>query len=383
MAKRLTKQWWLWPLGIFLASRVVTTILMLTAAWFQGKNYWTDAHPDYFSFAGFWDAEWYGRIYEHWYPTALPIGADGLVQQNEWAFLPLFPLLVKATFLPWNLGAPILATVFALLFSLVAYRLFERVLQDKTRARWALAFTLFCAVSPILQVGYSESLALLAIALILSGIVRRRWLNVVLFLPILAFTRPGVLAFAATFGLMFLVSLFTKRYSMVERLIIVGLGAWSLVLGFAWPFIAGVVTGNPQAYFLTEMSWRYGYTHSFEFTPVSGWVIAFGQFFGGVTGLIILVLVAANLAYLMFAKPVRQTRELGLYSAGYIAYLFAVFFPQSSTWRLLYPLFPLGAALAIKLPTWSRWTILLAFVASQWVWLQWCWVYAAPDFTPP
>ena len=383
MAARLTSRWWLWSLGIFLASRVVTTLLMLLAAWLQNDNYWSLAHPDYFTFAGFWDSEWYGRIFDHGYPTVLPVGDNGLVNQNEWAFLPLFPMLVKATFLPWKIGAPILATLFAAAFALVAYRVFFTALGNHERARWALALTLFCAVSPILQVGYSESLSLLAIAIALWAMQRSRWWLVALILPVVAFARPGVLAFAAAFGFMFIASFFNKKYGWIDRLFFVGLSAWAGVLGLAWPFIAGVVTGNPNAYLLTEMSWRYGVTGSLEFVPFSGWFIAFSSFFGGPIGIAILLLIIGNLVYLLFAKEVRQLGVLTYWVAGYLVYLFAVFFPQSSTWRLLYPLFPLGAAIAVKLPNWSRGAALLAFITSQWLWIQMCWTYAPPDFTPP
>ncbi len=381
MVDRLKTRWWFAPLAIFLATRVVTTILFLGAAWLQGKNYWTAAHPDYFSFLNIWDVEWYGRIFDHGYPVQLPVDANGFVQQNTWAFFPLFPYLVKLTFLPWAIGAPLLATVFALLFALVGHRLFVRILGVGSKANWALVFLLTCASSPVLQTGYAESLSLLGMSLALLGFVSKRYWVVYASLVVVAFSRPGVLAFAAFFGIVFLVRLFQKNSEGRVQLIILGL--WSTTLGFAWPLIAGLVTGRSDAYYATEMAWRYGYTGSTHFTPFSGFIVAFQNFFGGPIGVLIYVILAANLVYLFFAKEVIALGEVRWFAAGYLLYLFAVFYPQSSTWRLLLPLFILGGALSLKAKGLWRWVILGIFVLSQVVWIWTCWMYAAPDFTPP
>ena len=231
MVDRLKTRWWFAPVAIFLATRFVTTTIFLIAAYLQDDNYWTPAHPDYFSFLSFWDVEWYGRIFKDGYPAVLPIDSNGSVQQNSWAFLPLFPMLVKLTLLPWEIGAPLLATVFAFLFALVAHRLFVRVLGSGSKANWALVFVLTCASSPVLQTGYAEALGLLCIALaLLTYLKRQHWL-VAAALAVLAFSRPGVLAFAAMFGIIFLIRLIKRDPE--GRLQLFLLGAWATLLGFA------------------------------------------------------------------------------------------------------------------------------------------------------
>lgn len=386
MVERLTSRWWFAPLAIFLATRAITTTIFLVAAWFQDANYWTPARPDYFSFLNIWDVEWYGRIFEGGYPTTLPVAENGFVQQNAWAFLPLFPMLVRLTLLPWAIGAPLLATGFALAFAFVAHRLFVRVLGEGSRANWALVFVLTCASSPVLQTGYAESLSLLLTATVLLGYLDRRYWRTYSSLLLLAFTRPGVLAFAATFGILFLLGWFARHrreFPTRQRVHLLALSVWSALLGFAWPTIAGLATGRPDAYFATEMAWRYGYTGSTEFVPFSGFIIAFQNYFGDIVGIIIYLIVILNISYLFFAKEVRQLRELAVFAGGYLLYLFAVFFPQSSTWRLLLPLFVLAPALAIKATRPWRWAILVLFTITQVIWVATCWMYAYPDFTPP
>ena len=386
MVERLNSRWWLWPLAIFLASRLVSGLILLVASYLQGANYWTGAHPDYFSFLNIWDVEWYGRIVKDGYPTVLPVDSSGHVGQNAWAFLPLFPYLVKATFLPWKFGAPILATVFALLFALVAHRLFVKVLGDGAKANWALAFVLTWAASPVLQTGYAESLSLLGIALVLYSFLQKRYWVTSLALVVVGFSRPGVLAFALFFAIVLVQRWLVRNreeFLLPEAAKLVALGVWSLLLGLAWPWIAGLATGRSDAYLATELAWRAGYVADDQFTPFSGFIVAFQNFFGGFVGVLIFVILVGNLVYLFFAKSVRAIGALAVFSGSYLLYLFATFYPQSSSWRLLLPVFGLAAALASKAsPRW-RWAILVVFVLSQVFWVATCWMYAEPDFTPP
>jgi hypothetical protein len=119
------------------------------------------------------------------------------------------------------------------------------------------------------------------------------------------------------------------------------------------------------------------------------WCFSFSQnlsvqnFFGGPIGVLIYLILVANLVYLFFAKEIIALGEVRWYAAGYLLYLFAVFYPQSSSFRLLLPLFILGGALSLKASGVWRWVIAGFFVLTQVIWVATCWMYAAPDFTPP
>ncbi|MGN6744299.1 MAG: hypothetical protein ACTHJL_13545, partial [Amnibacterium sp.] len=62
--------------------------------------------------------------------------------------------------------------------------------------------------------------------------------------------------------------------------------------------------------------------------------------------------------------------ELRLWSASYVLYLLAVFFPQSSLFRLLLPLAPLTGALVPRRAA-AKAALLVASIALQALWL-WC-----------
>jgi len=84
---RLT-QWWVKVLVIFVASRVVTTAIMMVFASKQADNSWTAANPGYFDFARIWDGHWYFIVAVTGYPNVLPLNDAGQVAENAWALCP-------------------------------------------------------------------------------------------------------------------------------------------------------------------------------------------------------------------------------------------------------------------------------------------------------
>ena len=61
--------------------------------------------------------------------------------------------------------------------------------------------------------------------------------------------------------------------------------------------------------------------------------------------------------------------ELRLWTASYLLYMLAVFFPQSSLFRLLLPVSPMWGALAAPRSTAWRVGVLVAGLAGQWWWI--------------
>ena len=165
----------------------------------QGDNYWTKAGPSYFDFLSFWDAEWYSRIFDHGYPTELPTNTDGSAKQNEWAFLPAFPYLVRlinlATGIEWKFLAPIVALLFSFTAAVLAFKLFERHVGNRT-ALWAVGIFGLWGASPTLQAGYAESMGIALIAATLLLVDRQRYLASLIPTAVLSITRPGALAIA-------------------------------------------------------------------------------------------------------------------------------------------------------------------------------------------
>ena len=101
-------------------------------------------------------------------------------------------------------------------------------------------------------------------------------------------------------------------------------------------------------------------------------------------GPVALIAVLALLAAAMFSPWMRRLGiDLRLWIAAWVVYLLAIFFPQSSTWRLLLPATPALAALAVPR---SRWIVPVAIglgIVGQWFWLSGMWAWTVGDWTPP
>ena len=393
--RTIAATWWFRVLAIWLATRLITTSLFLYAASIQGDNYWTKAHPGYFDFLNIWDAEWFWRIFDHGYPSVLPLTESGAVTQNEWAFMPVFPGLVRlinlVTGLEFKYAAPIISTLASFGAALLIYRFAVRI-ASQAAALWSVALVgLWCA-SPVLQVGYAESLGLLFLAAALLLIERRNYLASLVPIGLLAFTRPGALAFGLMFALLWLVrhhqaTKDAEPFAARERVQLATAAAASTLLGFGWSLCAWAFTGRADAYVATELAWRAGYTNSANLVPFAGLFESATFHFGNPTGYFAVALIALLAVYAL-SKP--GMRKLGttanLWTIAYLVYLAAVFFPQSSTFRLLIPAFALLIGLAGPVSRSSRWAqalTVLSLVGLQLWWLLTCWLYAAPDFTPP
>ena len=383
--------WWLRVVVIFLLSRVVTTALLLTKAAEQPANPWTGASPGYFDFASIWDGRWYAIIAATGYPSSLPLTADGHVAENAWAFLPVFPFLSRVvmtvTGLDFTVVAPLLSTAFALATALVFYKLMAHLLAPGT-ALFAVVLYCFAPLSPLLQVAYAESMHAFFLTLALYFLVTRQYWMLVPTVVVMSLTRPGGLAFALALGLHVSYRFVKRRadpFPWPQVVASVTATIAALLAGFAWVVVAGLITGVPTAYTDTELAWRSAYVGYEAFRPFVGWIEGANFWVPEQPwGPALLVVAVVTVAVLLFVPPVKRLGvDLRLWLASYLLYVLAVFFPQSSTFRILFPLFPALGALAQPRSRGYRVGIVLVFIALQWGWIHIAWWVDGLDWTPP
>lgn len=368
---------------LYLAARVITTLFFFGASALSGIGSRFGLHAAFGTLVMGWDAQWYWFTAENGYPSTLPLTPDGKVQENQWAFLPLYPYLSKIVGIPlggWPIAAVLVSLVAGYLACLVLYRLLTRKL-DTTAATWAVVFFASGPLAALFQVGYAEALFLLWLMLALWLVMRRRYGWLYLLVPLMGFTRPGILAFALFLGLFGIWRWFTRaREPLPAREIvhIVALAALSTIVGFAWQVIAQLATGDPGAYLKTELAWRRNWIPdaASNFLPFDGFIVGTrfwaGMWgWGAVTGFVVLALCIVGIAAVLIFEPhvKRLGMELRLWSASYLVYLLAVFFPQSSIFRLLLPLSPMWGAVATPRSTAWRCAVLFACLAGQWWWI--------------
>lgn len=377
--------WWIQVTLVYVAARLVSAAIFVAAAIHQGTNPWFPPAPDYWNFITIWDGRWYQQAADHGYPMELPVDQNGVVKENAWAFYALFPLLARGLGAITGLGTlqslTAIAMVAGLSAALVIFTLFREV-AGRRAAMWGVVFVSTFPVSPILQVPYAESLNLLLLAASLLLVVRRHYVAAIPVVVLMCFSRPTGVPFAGMLGLLLVWRLWQRLGparqggGSISNSSLWSLGALVVVTGaaaLAWPVIAWAVTGDPAAYTRTETAWR-----GDELVPFKPWFDTGRTLFGPVLGVLAPFVFAGLFVLAMISRPVRALgTELRLWCASYMGYLLVFLHPQTSTFRMLLPLFPLalGAALLSKSKAY-RGTVVVMFLLLQIVWVVWLWAWA-------
>ncbi|MCU1583886.1 MAG: hypothetical protein JWM49_442 [Microbacteriaceae bacterium] len=370
---------WVALLGLYALSRAISTGLLAGAyLLFHGWSLANvDGSPGFLGFLLSWDGKYYEQIAAAGYPTHLPANGDGSVAKSPWAFLPLFPAMVRGAAglgLDPRLAGVLVAVAFGFAATVALHRLLLPKFGPKT-ALWGALFFCFGPMSFVLQVAYAEGVFLFFMFCALGAMTARRYLLMIPFAVGAAFAHPGAIALAAALGIHSLLRL-REPFPLRERLTA---GVALVVItaaGFAWPVVAAAITGNPSAYFDTELAWWRDYISVAHFLPFTPWFTFAGHYWG-VFGVTLVVLVLAAFAWWLTRPSARALGpDLIGYAASYAAYLVAVFLPQQSLFRMLLPLSPLLGEPVLSRTTRSRRitlsvSVLLQPVAILLLWVIW------------
>ncbi|MBB6034699.1 ArnT family glycosyltransferase [Phytomonospora endophytica] len=159
------------PIGVFLITRSVQLLVLAWTGNDPGNTVWNRLLS--------WDSGWFVRVASEGYPQGYTYDDSGVLLGNGLAFLPGYPLLIRA-FLWLGFSdqvAPLLASTLAALVAVVLIYLLGKDLHGR---RFALALV-FCLgalpMSVVLSMGYSESLFLAFAAGSLLAMRRQAWLT--------------------------------------------------------------------------------------------------------------------------------------------------------------------------------------------------------------
>lgn len=384
---------WAAVLAVWAAASALSLLILRLGAHDTGETVWAPASPSWMQHASFWDSGWYERIAREGYPTQLPVDANGTVQQNAWAFMPLLPLLARAlAWTGWSFYA--CATAVSLVASALAAQVMDRWLAPRVGAAtslWAVALVWCSPCAVVLQVPYAESLGLLAVALAFLLAERGHFLAAAPAVVAAAFARPLGVPLTAALGLWWLWETVHARRSAGANQAegaALGPGARGGLLGLtgvaaasalAWPLLAWAVTGRVDAYTATETSWRGG-----ELAPLQPWLTRGQWWVGDHLGPVLLAGVVVAGALVLSAPSLRRLGRPGwLWCVGYCLYLLVFFDPTTSVLRLLLPLAPAGWALAARTTPRMRAILLAVGIVGQVFWVSWVWDgYSAVTWVP-
>lgn len=373
-------------LALYVGARLVSTGFLLLAWILFPNGPWATAYyhgsSGFLGFLGSWDTRWYEQIVLHGYPSQLPVDSVGDVTYNTWAFYPVFPWLSKTLMGATGLSFDVAGILVAVCFGGAATVALHRVLLQRfapTQALWGALFFAFGPLSFLLQLAYAESTFLFFMFLSLWFMQRKRYLTMIPFALVASFTHPGALALAAAIGIQGLHRLW-RRNPIPHREWITGIAAIVAITGAGlfWAAIASAVTGDPSAYFDTELAWWRPTVGHVVFVPFSPFFLLYSHLWGGV-GIAVVVIVLVAVAYWLTRRSTRvYGADLWTFTASYIAYLVAVFLPTASLLRQLLPLSPLLGHPGLSRTRRRRTITLLAGILLQTASIFWLWVTFPP-----
>ncbi|MFW8745444.1 hypothetical protein, partial [Mesorhizobium japonicum] len=252
-----------------------------------------------------------------------------------------------------------LSTALALVASLLLFRLLRRTLPEGT-ALFAVLLFLVMPTSVVLQVAYAESMQLVLLFLTLLLVLDRRYLLTIPVVALMSFTRPTGIA-VALFLFVHLIARWLRRdrepFGWSQRLRLVAAGLASTAAGLAWIGVAAIATGRLTAYVDTESVWHHVYVGGIRLYPFLTWPLTFTIYFNHLVGrgllasalgwAVVLAMIAVLVVLLAGRWRRRLALDLRLWIGSWGFYLLAVFFPQSSVFRLLMPMAPAVGILAL------------------------------------
>ena len=200
----------------YAACRLVSGVLLAIVAMRQVPTGWTGPDVSYLTFTAQWDGQWYLHIAEQGYPKRLPTDTNGLVQQNAWAFYPLFPFFTRILMDRTHLYFYWVVSTLSLLLGFVAAGAMALLLRDRIGSRFTMATVVLWASLPaavVLQVGYTEAMAMALLTLFLLALSKERWLWAMSLALLLGLTRP----IAVPIGAVTVVALWCRWRARSER----------------------------------------------------------------------------------------------------------------------------------------------------------------------
>ena len=328
--------------------------------------------PSFLKYLNIWDAKWYQKIYSSGYPHELDINpSTGVVAMNTWPFMPLYPLLIKCIAflgLPYEIVSVLLLLFFSYVFAYLLYYISIAVQSWKAGGSFsvkyfqelyhkrALLFVLLVGMyvtSPILNVGYAESLTLCLLAAWIIASSQKKYFWAMVIALFASESRPVGVPLGAAAGLLWFfetlsdwrtesgMSIWDALVSRYRQLVYA-----LLTCGFAfiYPIYAALVTGHIDAYHASELGWS-GRTvgNSHMFIVQWGNAANFYSVFNKFIWLLVAIIVFSIFFIWLSSKRASLNANLVIrvWLASYAGYLLLFWLPQYSTFRILMPLFPL------------------------------------------
>ncbi|MBO1754221.1 hypothetical protein [Allobranchiibius sp. CTAmp26] len=328
----------------YVVLRVISALIII----WVGQHAYGHPSRDYFGVATQWDGQWYRRIVDHGYPATLPHRPDGSVAENEYAFLPLYPGLVRV--LMWATGGsfPVVATTLSLVLGVAATAVLVVLLRRFVGpAAAAVAAILWAAspASPALQMAYTESLAMMLLGALLWALTREKWLLAAVLAPVVGLARPlgpPLVVVALVAAWLRWRAREDRPLPVGERVRIVVMVVSTALAGWIWAAYVGWRTGVRNGYVLTELAWQF----TDKAHPFGSLLSQLGRVVPMPIGVAIAAAVGVGILALALGPWAQRLGwVLRIWVVAYLGYIAAAALVNASVVRYLLPAFPLAVVL--------------------------------------
>jgi hypothetical protein len=290
--------------GAFVASRLVVAVAGLIAHQLTPRGPLSQR----------WDGFWFTYIAQHGYPrTLITPGFRGPYGRfSEWAFLPGYPLLVRAasavTRLPVGFTSLAVNAVLGLAASVLLWRLFAEVAGPETADRASILFWFFPG-SVVLSMAYSEALFLVTASVALLALIRRQWWLAGIAAAVAGGTRATGIALVAAAIVAAWPALRRREWRALAAPLLAPLGLVAFIV------YGGIRTGDYLVWHRAERLWNQHFDFSAALPGRLVRAFQVGSQTGSAEALVVACSVLLVGAAVLFARGERLPRVLGAYLA--------------------------------------------------------------------
>lgn len=248
---------------LIIISLVVLSRLSMYLIYALGEGILFQSNGSFFDSFNIWDAGWYRSIIERGYNTNYNMNFDG---QANWAFFPLYPMIIKLIHLIIPININILGSIISTLFFIASLTMsYLYIIETRENSKEGLFFIIimtFGIYSFYFSVLYTESLYVFLLVTSLYFLHKRNYLLVGIFGALLSATRNMGVMLVFAVAVQYLYDYFKnnksikkflsdtfKNTNLILGVSLIPLGLF-LYMSYLWRLL-----GDPMAFSNVQIAW--------------------------------------------------------------------------------------------------------------------------------
>lgn len=249
---------------IIILSLVIISRLFMYLLYIFGDGIFFTGRGPFFDAFNIWDAGWYRSIIENGYNTNFNVNQDG---QANWAFFPLYPIIIKIIHLIIPININVLGTVISTIFFcgelVVCYLYISETRGNNREGLFFAVIMTFGVYSFYFSLLYTESLYLFLLITSLYFLHKKNYILVGIFGAFLSATRNMGVMLVFAVAVQYTYDYF-KANKSIRKFLVNTLKDSNLILGisliplglFSFMMYLWKLVGDPMAFSNVQIAWE-------------------------------------------------------------------------------------------------------------------------------